>query len=186
MSSSNSSRAVFLDRDGVIVRAIVRSGKPYPPASMDEVQIMPDANEALDVLANAGFLLIVVTNQPDVARGMQSRAQVEAIHSFLKTKLPLDQIMTCYHDDPDQCTCRKPQPGLIHEAGEMYGIDLPRSFMIGDRWRDIEAGRRAGCHTVFINNGYSERQPDTPDFEVRSLSEASEAIINFIKRGIDL
>jgi D-glycero-D-manno-heptose 1,7-bisphosphate phosphatase len=181
LSVNSPRRAVFLDRDGVIIRAIVRSGKPYPPASIHQVEILPEARQILGALAAVGFLLIVITNQPDVARGAQSSQVVETIHAYLKNNLPLDQILTCYHDDQDQCTCRKPAPGLLLEAALTHGIDLNQSFMIGDRWRDIEAGQRAGCKTIFINYDYAERQPESPTFCVHSLGEAVEVILSAIK-----
>src|ERR1017187_1809436 len=146
-------RAVFLDRDGVINRAIVRDGKPYPPASLDELEILPGVPEALGLLKAAGFALIVVTNQPDVARGVQRREVVEAINATLGAQLPIDEFRVCYHDDRDQCPCRKPQPGLLTRA-PLYALD--RSILVGDRWRDIEAGQRAGVQaTILIDYGYS-------------------------------
>jgi len=159
---------VFLDRDGVLNEAVVRDGKPYPPSSVHELTIYPEAASALRRLKGAGFDLIVVTNQPDVARGTQTMSAVDAINSELRRCLPLDEVRVCFHDDGDACDCRKPLPGLLTAAP---GYDLARSFIIGDRWRDIEAGQRAGCRTVFIERDYHERQP-TADAHVRSLSEA--------------
>ena len=171
------SRAVFLDRDGVINRAFVREGKSYPPASLAEVEILPQVELALNNLKTAGYLLIVVTNQPDVATGKTSKLVVEQINHYLGKSLPIDEFRTCYHDDKDRCQCRKPLPGALFDAAIEYHIDLKRSFMIGDRWKDIEAGRAAGCKTFFINYGYQEKQPDYPDFIVASLAEAAEIII---------
>ena len=171
-------RAVFLDRDGVINRAIVRDGKPYPPADADHVEILPGATAALQQLKAAGYLLIVVTNQPDVARGTQSRAAVEAIHARLASALPIDDFRACYHDDGDGCGCRKPKPGLMLDAAREHGIDLGASVVVGDRWRDIEAGRRAGCHTVFVDYGYAEPKPEKPDLVVASLTEALSWIVS--------
>lgn len=170
-------RAVFLDRDGVINRAMVRNGKPYPPSKLSEVEILPGVPEALASLRSAGFRLIVVTNQPDVARGTQIREAVEAIHTALQAQLPLDDFRVCYHDDADRCQCRKPAPGLLLKAARDAKLDLSACFMIGDRWRDIEAGWRAGCTTVFIDYGYAEAQPDRFHVKVKSLIEASEWII---------
>lgn len=164
---------MFLDRDGVLNEAVVRAGKPYPPSGVDELTIYPEAASALRRLRDAGFALVVVTNQPDVARGTQTRAAVDAINSELRRCLPLDEIRVCYHDDADACDCRKPKPGLL-TAAPVH--DLARSFMVGDRWRDIEAGQRAGCRTVFIERDYHERQP-TADAHVRSLSEAAAWIL---------
>jgi len=165
-------QAVFLDRDGVLNGAIVREGEPYPPSSLAQLKILPSVAEACTLLREAGFLLIVVSNQPDVARGTQRREVVEAIHQLLRKRLPLDDIRVCYHDDPDCCACRKPEPGLLLNAAEDWDIDLSASFMVGDRWKDIEAGRRAGCKTIFVDNGYNERKPDNADHRVGSLIEA--------------
>ena len=174
-------RAVFLDRDGVLNRAVVREGRPYPPASAAELEIDPEAPRILAELKRAGFLLLVATNQPDVARGAQTRAEVEAIHRALRQALPLDGVLVCWHDDADACGCRKPAPGLMVEAGARYGIDLARSFLIGDRWRDVEAGRRAGCATVWIDRGYQERGPsEPPDACVGSLAEAAAWILGHV------
>jgi D-glycero-D-manno-heptose 1,7-bisphosphate phosphatase len=165
-------RAVFLDRDGVLNRTVVRDGKPYPPASVEELQILPGVPEALAQLREAGFLLIVVTNQPDVARGTQRRERVEAINDALKSALPLDEVVTSYEDGDSPR--RKPNPGMLLEAAERHRIDLARSFMIGDRWKDVEAGRRAGCRTVFIDYGYCETSPVAPaDFTTRQITAAA-------------
>lgn len=170
-------RAVFLDRDGVLNRSIIRNGKPYPPASLEEFEILPGVLDALSQMKEAGFLLICVTNQPDVARGRQQREIVESIHSAMIEMLPLDDILACYHDDADGCQCRKPQPGLLIEAANRHSIDLEASVMVGDRWRDIEAGQNAGCRTVLLDYGYKERSPKAPpDLKVCSLHEAVEWI----------
>jgi D-glycero-D-manno-heptose 1,7-bisphosphate phosphatase len=180
-------RAVFLDRDGVLNRAIVRNGRPYPPATPAELEIVPGAAEALAALRSAGFLLIGATNQPDVVRGTQRREAVEAINAALMAALPLDDLLVCYHDDGDGCRCRKPAPGLLLEAAGRYSIDLAGSFMVGDRWRDVEAGRQAGCATVFIDCGYSERAPEVgPDLTVRSLAEAAVWILGGTERVTDV
>jgi transaldolase len=170
-------RAVFLDRDGVLNRAFVREGKPYPPATIGELQIMPDSMQALTALKKLGFLLVVVTNQPDVGRGTQQREIVDDMNESLKKALPLDDFFVCYHTDGDHCDCRKPEPGLIFRAAERYGIDVAASYLIGDRWRDIEAGERAGCKTVLIDNGYREQAPSVgPAVRVTSLLAATEWI----------
>ena len=170
-------RAVFLDRDGVINRALVRNGRPFPPASLAELEVLPGTADALNRLRAAGFRLVVVTNQPDVARGRTTRAAVEALHAALEAQLPLDEFRVCYHDDRQRCDCRKPAPGLLLAAARESGLDLSCSFIIGDRWRDIEAGRRAGCQTVFIDYGYSEEQPSAPVARVKSLAEGAEFVL---------
>ena len=172
-------RAVFLDRDGVINRAIVRDGKPYPPSSVDELEVLPGVAEALARLHDAGYRLVVVTNQPDVTRGTRTKQAVEDIHEALvRSGLAVDAFRVCYHDDIDQCGCRKPAPGLLLEAAREEGIDLNASFMIGDRWRDIEAGQRAGCKAIFIDYGYTERKPAEPYVRVGSPAEAMELILS--------
>ncbi len=172
-------RAVFFDRDGVLDRAVVRAGKPHPPANLDELEIPGDVPDALRQLRDAGFLLIGVTNQPDVARGTQTRALVEAINAKLCARLPLDKICVCYHDNADACECRKPAPGLIVQAARESNIDLATSFMIGDRWKDIEAGRRAGCHTIHLDGHYAETwRGGAADIRVQSLKEAAEWILD--------
>jgi len=139
--------------------------------------VLPGVPEACGRLQEGGFALIVVTNQPDVARGRLSREDVEAIHDLLRRRLPLDDVRVCYHDDTDGCECRKPKPGMLLEAARDFGIDPERSYMVGDRWRDIEAGRRAGCRTVFIDYGYVEPRPEGADFETDSLLSAAEWIL---------
>ncbi len=170
-------RAVFLDRDGVIDRAIVRDGKPHPPTSLSELEILPGVPEALEKLRAAGYRLIVVTNQPDVARQAQTQDAVEAMHAALQAQLPIDEFRVCYHDDADGCDCRKPQPGLLLGAARDMDVDLSSSFMVGDRWRDIEAGRRAGCTTIFIDYHYAEPLQGEPHLRVSSLTEAADWIL---------
>ena len=174
-------RAVFLDRDGVINRAVVRDGKPYPPASEAEMEVLPGVREALQRLRDAGFRLVVVTNQPDVARGTQRRDVIDRMHARLARELPLDEFRVCDHDDADGCRCRKPNPGLLEDAAREAGVSLADSFMVGDRWRDIEAGQRAGCAAIFIDREYHERRPDSPDAIVSSLPDAADWILNHIR-----
>ena len=178
--------AVFLDRDGVLNEAIIRGGKPYPPRDLGEFAITAGARASLDALKREGFLLVVVTNQPDVARGVASRAEVDAINAILAARLPLDAIEVCEHDDKERCDCRKPKPGMMLRAQQKLGIDLASSFMVGDRWRDIEAGQRAGCRTVLIGDGYGETFPCAPTVKVASLPRAASWIIGQIRfeRGI--
>lgn len=168
-------RAVFLDRDGVINRAVMRDGKPYAPAFVDELEILPGVDAALARLRAAGYALIVVTNQPDIARGTTTREAVDAIHAFMRAELPLDEVRVCPHDDADDCPCRKPKPGLLL-AEPVY--DVAASYMVGDRWRDIEAGRAAGCRaTILVDYAYAEGLVSEPDVRVSSLSEAADWIL---------
>jgi D-glycero-D-manno-heptose 1,7-bisphosphate phosphatase len=170
-------KAVFLDRDGVINKAFVRNGKPYPPKNIAELEILPGVLSALEMLHKANFMLIVVTNQPDVARGDASRVNIENINNYLKKCLPIDEFRTCFHDDGDNCDCRKPLPGSLILAANEHYIDLKKSFMIGDRWRDIEAGQRVGCKAFFVDYGYNEKQPESNYVQVSNLSEAAQFIL---------
>jgi D-glycero-D-manno-heptose 1,7-bisphosphate phosphatase len=170
-------RAVFLDRDGVINRAVVREGRPYPPASVAELEYLPRVAEALEKLRRAGFRLIIVTNQPDVATGLQQRAVVETMHEQIHRELQVDDIKVCYHIDQDHCSCRKPAPGMLLQAASTWSIDLADSYMIGDRWRDVAAGKAAGCTTILVRSDYNEQQAQDPDAIVESLLEASELIL---------
>jgi D-glycero-D-manno-heptose 1,7-bisphosphate phosphatase len=168
--------AVFLDRDGTINRAVIRDGRPYPPGRVAELEIPPDVPAALHRLHDAGYALVVVTNQPDVARGRQTREMVEEIHVALAKQLPIDEFRVCYHDDGDHCGCRKPQPGLLTQP-PVY--DLHRSVMIGDRWRDIEAGRRAGVRaTILIDSGHDEPCDVEPDLRATSLGDAADWLLS--------
>ena len=160
--------AVFLDRDGVINRAAVRDGRPYPPARLEDVEILSGAISSVQRLAECGYVLIGITNQPDVARGTQSREVVESINAMILSRLPLREIFVCYHDNNDHCDCRKPKPGLIFRAAEKYGLDLSQSWMVGDRWKDIAAGRAAGLKTIFVDYHYAETYEGIPaDFTVK-------------------
>jgi D-glycero-D-manno-heptose 1,7-bisphosphate phosphatase len=175
-------RAVFLDRDGVLNRPVVREGLPFPPANLDEFQLYPDVAEGCQRLKNAGFILIVVTNQPDVGRGTQSRESVEAMHARLRGDLPaLDGIEVCFHagsSHGESCDCRKPKPGMLLRAAAAHYIDLKRSFLVGDRWRDIDCAHAAGCRAVFIDHGYRETLREKPEFTVSNFREAVTTILN--------
>jgi D-glycero-D-manno-heptose 1,7-bisphosphate phosphatase len=171
-------RAVFLDRDGVINRPVVEAGRPYPPPDPGALELLPGVGDALARLKRAGFRLVVVTNQPDIARGTQRREVVDAMHARLAVELPIDEFRVCDHDDGDGCACRKPKPGLLEASAREARVLLSASFMVGDRWRDVEAGRRAGCRTVFLDWGYAERRPEAPDAIVSSLAEAADWILS--------
>jgi D-glycero-D-manno-heptose 1,7-bisphosphate phosphatase len=174
-------RAVFLDRDGVINRAVLVKGRPYPPPSLERLEILPGVPEGIAACCRAGFRVIVVTNQPDVATGKQSRAVVEAMHDHLRARLALDDIFVCYHTDVHACACRKPRPGMLRAAAAKWSLRLDRCFMVGDRWRDVEAGHAAGCRTIWVrgDEDYREPPPRGPHWTVRSLLEASRIIGTF-------
>jgi D-glycero-D-manno-heptose 1,7-bisphosphate phosphatase len=177
MVEDGRARAVFLDRDGVLTVPQFRDGRSFAPRRLAEFQIYEEAGRSLAALREAGFLLIVVTNQPDVGNGLVDRAVVEEMHSRLSKLLPVDAIEVCYHRQRDHCDCRKPKPGMLRRAAERLGIDCARSFMIGDRASDVEAGRRAGCRTVFIDLGYVDERPLAPGFVVSSIGEAARLIL---------
>jgi D-glycero-D-manno-heptose 1,7-bisphosphate phosphatase len=170
--------AVFLDRDGVINANLERDGKPVAPTSLDEFRFLPGVEDAVRRLKQAGYLIIVCTNQPDVPNGRTSRATVEAMHDLVRAKLDVDDIKVCFHTDADRCACRKPKPGMILAAADEHSIDLPRSYVVGDRWRDVVAGRAAGCLTIFVEYGYEQEGPNEPDHVVASLSEAANLILD--------
>ena len=153
-------------------KAVVKDGKPYPPVNLEQMQILEGVEQAVKQLKEAGFQLVVVTNQPDVARGTTSKEEVEQINRFLAKLLGIDEFRTCFHDSKDGCNCRKPLPGAILDSAKSRGIDLSHSFMVGDRWRDIEAGQAAGVKTVFIDYGYDEKQPIAYDLKASSLLDA--------------
>jgi D-glycero-D-manno-heptose 1,7-bisphosphate phosphatase len=180
-------RAVFLDRDGVINRAVTRDGSPYPPATLAEFEILPDVAEACARLKAAGYLLIVATNQPDVGRGTLKQEVVESMHTFMCRQVPIDRVEVCYHpgQGKSDCDCRKPRPGMLLRAARELGIDLARSWMVGDRWRDIDCGHAAGCGTVLVERGYAEAMRQAPDHRVRSLLEAAELILRLTGRKAD-
>ena len=174
-------RAVFLDRDGVLNRPAIRDGLPFPPANLQEFELYPGVAAACAELKAAGFLLIVVSNQPDVGRGTQKREVVEAMNEQLRAAIPaVDGIEVCYHageSHGDPCDCRKPKPGMLFRAADSHGIDLKRSFLIGDRWRDVDCADAVGCRSVFIDHGYDEHLRQKPDFTVASFSEAVATVL---------
>ncbi len=166
--------AVFLDRDGVINRAFVENGKPHPPDSLAKFEILPDVPESFQKLRHAGFVLVVVTNQPDVGDGTQDRGVVDAMHRKMTQTLAPDAIKVCWsRHDPRY----KPSPAMLQEAADEFGLDLSRSWMVGDRWRDIDCGAAAGCRTIFIDRGYPESLSQPPDFTCRDLADAAALIV---------
>jgi len=171
-------RAVFLDRDGVINKAIVRDGKPYPPTCLEEFAILDGVPEALSQLKAHWFSLIVATNQPDVGRGTLAKDIVEQMHAKMCQDLPIDRVEVCYHPGGAEYSAfRKPAPGMLLRAARELGINLEQSYMIGDRWRDIDCGAAAGCKTIFIDCGYDETLRRQPDFRAANLTEAVKIIL---------
>ena len=176
MDASKNKQAIFLDRDGVINRAFVVNGRPIPPRSLVQLEILPGVLEAITALRIYGFEIVVVTNQPDVGRKIVSESSVVTINESIQELTGIVHFYTCFHDDSDGCLCRKPKPGLLELAAEKLGINLKESYMVGDRWRDIEAGQRAGCSSYFIDYAYEEKSPQMPYVKVFSLSEAARYI----------
>jgi D-glycero-D-manno-heptose 1,7-bisphosphate phosphatase len=174
-------RAVFLDRDGVLNLPVVCDGQPHPLANLEDFRLYDDVSEGCARLKSAGFLLVMITNQPDVGRGTQRREVIEAMHAKLRRALPLlDRVESCYHAGEhygEPCDCRKPRPGLILRAAAELNIDLPGSYVIGDRWRDIDCARAAGCRAIFIARGYKENLREAPDFTVANFRDAVNALL---------
>jgi D-glycero-D-manno-heptose 1,7-bisphosphate phosphatase len=165
--------AVFLDRDGVLNEAFVTGGVPRPPRSLADFRVPAGVAGACASLRRAGFVLVVVTNQPDIARGTQTRAEVDRMHERLRRLVPLDEVCVCPHDDRDACACRKPEPGMLLAAAARLDLDLARSASVGDRWRDIEAARRAGVTAIHLDRHYGEPAPVGADVTVASLPAAA-------------
>lgn len=178
-------RAVFLDRDGVINANLERDGRPVAPTTLAEFSLLPGVQDAVRQLKELGYLVIVITNQPDVANGLSERATVEAMHDVIRARLPIDDVRTCFHNDAAGCACRKPKPGMILAAAAEHGIDLARSYVVGDRWRDVAAGRAAGCFTIFIDYSYQQDGPNFPHAVAKSLPEAAAIILSREKNSPD-
>ncbi len=170
-------RAVFLDRDGVINRGFLREGKTYAPRRLEDFRLLPGARAAVHALNDAGYLVVVVTNQPDIGNGLVEPGVVDAMHDRLRRVLPLVAIEMCPHKQTDGCSCRKPKPGMLRRAAKRHYIDLSASFMVGDRWSDVVAGHKAGCYTIFVDRGYDACRELQPDRVVRSLPEATRHIL---------
>lgn len=179
------SPAVFLDRDGVINHSLIRDGRPFAPRSRSDFKIIPGVKDAITKLRSAGYRIFVITNQPDVATGKVTQQFVDDTHKYLSAELGIDKIYSCFHVDADACDCRKPRPGMIHTAAREFPVDLTKSFCVGDRWRDVEAGTTAGCQSVFIDYGYGEQRPESWAYACRSLAEAADFILGTPKPTVD-
>jgi D-glycero-D-manno-heptose 1,7-bisphosphate phosphatase len=173
--------AVFLDRDGVLIRTHVRNGRPYAITAGEPVEIIAGVLETCAQLRELGLLLVMATNQPDVANGTTPRSFVDETNAMLAKNLGLDDVEVCFHNDADLCDCRKPKPGLLIAAAQKLDINLAQSFMIGDRWRDIEAGQRAGCRTLLIDYRYTGEKAVSPTYTTSSLANA----FQWIERHIE-
>ncbi len=168
-------RAVFLDRDGVINRVRVEGGKPLSPRRFEDFQFLPGIEIFAQQLKEAGFLRVVVTNQPDLVRGRLEKSELEKMHRLVRRRLGVEAIYACFHDDGDNCDCRKPKPGLLIKAAREWEIDLPQSFFLGDTWRDMEAGKGAGCATILLDAPYNREARG--DYRVDGLPRALEIIL---------
>ena len=167
------SRAVFLDRDGVLNECRVLEGRPYPPEDADALCLARDALASLTRLKAAGFVLVCVTNQPDAARGTRTLQNIQDMNDKVRGALPLDALYVCFHDRGDNCECRKPKPGMLLRGAAEFNLDLVQSFMIGDRASDIGAGKTAGCRTIFLSRNDAEPPPSPPaDYSCNTLTEA--------------
>ena len=165
-------KAIFLDRDGTLNKAYIENGLPISPSSLNKFKIIKGVKKSINRLKKLNFLCILITNQPDVFRGKISKKTVVKMNSYIKKKIKLDDMFVCYHDNEHNCSCRKPKPGLLLKASKKWKIDLKKSFMIGDRWKDILAGKKVGCKTIFINNNYKNDKKVKADFTFKSLLKA--------------
>lgn len=179
----NKNKALFLDRDGVVTNIHIRNGKAYSPTSFSDFKILDNVKEALIQSKKMGFLNIIVTNQPDVANKKISLGTLNKMHSFLREKLFIDDIFTCLHSDFDKCNCRKPLPGMLIEARNKWKIDFSKSYLVGDRWRDIGAAQAVGCKSFFIDHNYSEERPHLPYYKANSLEDAVKKIDDPFGKG---
>ncbi len=177
-------QAVFLDRDGVINKATVHEGKSFPPQKLEDFNFIDGVQHAMHKLRASGFLVIVFTNQPDVATGKQSKFIVELMHQKLFDLELVDDVFVCFHTDLDDCDCRKPKPGMLIAAALKWGINLKKSYVVGDRWRDIEAAQSAQCNSYFIDYKYKEKRPILPFTTVINLEEAVDMILKNIEPSL--
>ena len=176
--------AVFLDRDGVLNRLVPcepQSLLAAPRAATDFV-FLPDVRLAVDRLRRSNFLIVVVTNQPEIARGRLAPSELERMHHILRAHVSVDALYTCPHDDADGCDCRKPLPGLLHRAARDWSIALADSFLVGDSWRDIAAGRAAGCRTVLLTPTRRVKGLPKADYLFPHLPAAAVAIGSGLRR----
>ena len=174
-------RAVFLDRDGVINKVVMRQGMPCSPRSVKEFEWEEGAREAIASLKEHGLILVVITNQPDVARGKMSQESLKTITQMIYSQTKADDVFVCRHDDSAGCRCRKPEPGMLLEAAKRWHIDCDGSFMVGDGWKDMGAGQAAGCRTILLDRPYN--QGVMCDYRVQDLEAAVEVILRELYRS---
>lgn len=172
---------VFLDRDGILVDAPVVKGSPTSARSMRDLRLIPDAVDLCRGLALVGIPTFMFTNQPDISRGLLAREIVDAQNDFVATQCALTSVRVCPHDEIDKCQCRKPRPGMILDLAEEFELDIPSSVVVGDRWRDIDAGNAAGARTIFVDYGYTERKPQDATATVTSMRDVATILSSLLE-----
>lgn len=175
--------AVFLDRDGVINKVIIKDGHPFSPRRIDDFELLPGVIDAVKLLKSIGLFIIVVTNQPDIARGKMDMETLQTMHRRMFELLMIDDIYVCPHDDEEGCNCRKPKPGLLMQAAKKWNIDLRTSYLVGDSWKDIEAGRRVDCTTFLIDRPYNKKVREDAKFLVNNLDSVAQTILRLKSGG---
>ena len=173
---SKRSPAVFFDRDGVINKVILRDDKPFSPRKHEEFIFNEGIQDTVSRLKGNGFKTIVISNQPDLARGHITQETLDLMMQSMRQEIPFDDVFICPHDDHHLCACRKPKPGMILDAAQKWKIDLRASYVIGDTWKDMEAGKTAGCTTILLDAVYNKNVPS--DFRLKSLAEAAAVILD--------
>lgn len=171
-------KAVFLDRDGVINAIVSRGGKLSVPFSVNEFKVIEGAREAVALLKAHGFVCIVVTNQPDIARGNLSEKNLSAIHKYMQKETGVEAVYFCPHSKDGECNCKKPAMGMVQDAVREHGIVLAESWLVGDRWRDIQMAKNAGLKSILVVTDATKEDvvPMEPDYSVKNLSEAARII----------
>lgn len=169
--------AVFLDRDGVVLRGKIHNGKLYAINNIEKVFFYPKVKQSIDLLKKS-FKVFIITNQPDIGNNKVTYEEVKKVNQLIINKLKIDKIYMCPHSKNIRCKCRKPNPYFILKAAKDYNIDLKKSYMVGDRGSDILSGYKAGCKSIFINRKYKESKPLLQIKTVYSLNEATRFILN--------
>ncbi len=158
--------AVFIERDGVLNEVRVERQHAVSPLTLEDFRVNREAVPLLQKLKADGLLLFVTTNQPGLSRGYQSRRELDRMHELLRTTFALDDILVCPHDETDGCSCRRPKPGLLMEAGFKWRLSLDHCFVISDKWQDAEAARAVNCTSLLLQspwNGTARRDLVLPD-----------------------
>ncbi len=164
-------KAFFFDRDGILNQSIIKNQKPYSPNIPNELKLNREFLPFIKNLKKKKFIIIVVTNQPDIKRGKMTKYSLKTINTKIKNFFLIDEIYVCIHDINDKCSCRKPKPGMLKKASKKWDIDLKKSFLVGDRFKDIQAGNSVGCTTIFIDYNYNETKPKSYDYKYKNISK---------------